>query len=274
MSRGARCRALVGGLGQRLLVPYEEQPPAPGSQLGLPPCCWPPPLSAACCRHLSFSPLRPPPACLPARPPPALGPGAREGKNEGGREAGRRAGRRKGGRQRERETGGRGIGGGGDCIGRGWGTREENADEEKALHWTEGPPLRATSSTTPCHRPAQAALGHRSQGDERLGDLKKARLLVGEGYGDEETCRGTARQLSRPTEVRQDPQNPQGQGQGKSLEKRKEGPLKQGSRPQRQAKDLGDRAAVDPESPCEDGDRPMRTESLPPLAWEHGSGPW
>lgn len=31
----------------------------------------------------------------------------------------------------------------------------------------------ATASTTPCHRPAQAVFGHRSQGDERQGDLRR-----------------------------------------------------------------------------------------------------
>lgn len=38
-------------------------------------------------------------------------------------------------------------------------------------------------------------------------------------------------------------------------------------------KDLGDRAAVDPESLCEDGERPMGTES-PPQGWGvvHGDG--
>lgn len=58
------------------------------------------------------------------------------------REAGRRAGWRKGGREAGRKRGGRGVkGGGASRIGRSWGPLEENADEEKALLWMEGPPL-------------------------------------------------------------------------------------------------------------------------------------
>jgi hypothetical protein len=73
-----------------------------------------------CChRHRSFSPLRPPPACLPARPCWVLerrGWGERDGE----REAVRRAGRRKGGRLAKSKEGGMSEGGG-DRIGRGWG---------------------------------------------------------------------------------------------------------------------------------------------------------
>lgn len=55
------------------------------------------------------------------------------------REAGRRAGWREGGRQAEREEGGESEEGEPVLVGVG-GPLEENADEEKALHWMEGPP--------------------------------------------------------------------------------------------------------------------------------------
>lgn len=70
--------------------------------------------------------------------------------------------------------------------------------------------------------------------------------------------------------------NPKRSKTGKSPETR-ERPLRQGSRPQRQAKNLGDRAAVDPESHRESGERTMGTESPVPLSWGlvHGDRrPW
>lgn len=163
---GARCRALVGGPGHGLLVPCEEQPLAPGPQTGLPLCCRLPPLPAA---TTSPSPLRGRrlPACPPARCPPALGPGAG---GEEMREGGWEEGRQEGGRQAER--GGRGFGGGGACIGRGWGpARRMLMRGRRCIGWRAHP--RATPSTTRCHRPAQAALGHRSRGDERQEDLRR-----------------------------------------------------------------------------------------------------
>lgn len=56
------------------------------------------------------------------------------------REAGRRAGWRKGGRQAEREEGGESEEGEPVVLVGVGGPLEENADEEKALPWMEGPP--------------------------------------------------------------------------------------------------------------------------------------
>lgn len=92
------------------------------------------------------------------------------------REAGRRAGWRKGGRQAEREEGGESEEGELVVLAGIGGPLEENADEEKALHWMEGPPP-AHPSTTPCRRPAPAALGHGQPlgtgAGERWGDLMR-----------------------------------------------------------------------------------------------------
>lgn len=132
---GARCRALVGGPGHGLLVPCEEQPLAPGPQMGLPLCCRLPPLPAA---TTSPSPLRGRrlPARPPARCPPALGLGAGgEEMREGGRLGGRQARGREAGRERRE-----GIRRRGSLYWSGLGAREKNADEGKALHWMEGPP--------------------------------------------------------------------------------------------------------------------------------------
>ena len=172
-------------------------------------------------------------ACLPAcRPRWVLERrGAGGERRERGRETGRRAGRRKGGSQaeidreedgergRDRREGSRGRG---SPLVRLGGPREENADEGKALHWTEGPPL---GPPPPPHHatalPGQP-LGtgaHRRQrlkGRETWGEGHAA---GGEGYGDEEKCRERARQPSRATEVDQGPQSPQGQGQEEAQRK-------------------------------------------------------
>lgn len=209
---GARCRALVGGPGHRLLVPCEVQPPASIPQLGLPPCCWPPPLPAAATSP--FGGRRRLPACLPARLPARRprwvldrGGGREKREREGGWEEGGRAGGREAGRKRR----GRGVGGGGTRIGRGWGHREENADEEKALHWMEDPPPGHPLYHTmppPCPGSPWAQETERREAGR---PEEKAMLLGAEGY----------REPSRPREVGQGPQTPKGQRQGKAQRQEK-----------------------------------------------------
>lgn len=102
----------------------------------------------------------------------------------------------------------------------------------------------ATPSTTmppPCPR---------AHGDERQGDLRRRPWSWGggEGYRDEEKCRGKARQPSKLTEVGQGPQTPQGQEQGKSPDKKEKSLWRHGSRPET-ATDLRDEGSWWTESP-------------------------
>lgn len=203
---------MVGGPGHRLLVPCEVQPPASIPQLGLPPCCWPPPLPAAATSPFGGRRRLPacPPARLPARRPRWVldrGGGREKREREGGWEEGGRAGGREAGRKRR----GRGVGGGGTRIGRGWGHREENADEEKALHWMEDPPPGHPLYHTmppPCPGSPWAQETERREAGR---PEEKAMLLGAEGY----------REPSRPREVGQGPQTPKGQRQGKAQRQEK-----------------------------------------------------
>lgn len=173
--------------------------------------------TTARCRHLSLR-RPPPPACLPACPPARLparrprwvldrGGGREKREREGGWEEGGRAGGREAGRKRR----GRGVGGGGTRIGRGWGHREENADEEKALHWMEDPPPGHPLYHTmppPCPGSPWAQETERREAGR---PEEKAMLLGAEGY----------REPSRPREVGQGPQTPKGQRQGKAQRQEK-----------------------------------------------------
>lgn len=163
----------VQGLGGRAWPPTPG--PLRGSAAGFyspAPCCWPPPLPAAATSP--FGGRR----RLPARPP-ACPPAARAGswievgeeRRERGREAGRRAGGQEEGRQAEREEGGESEEGEPVLVGAGGTARRMLMRRRRCIGWRTHP--QATPSTTPCHRPAQAARGHRRQREERQGDLRR-----------------------------------------------------------------------------------------------------
>lgn len=292
---GARCRASVGGPGHGLLVPCEVQPPALGPQLGLPPCCWPPPPPPP--PPTPPPPPPPPPlppprllpseaaACLPARPlpaarrpPPALGPGARGAGGRERREGGREEGGQEEGRAAGGERGGRGVGGEGELVlvGAGGPARRMLMRGRRCIGRRAHP--RATPSTT---MPPPCPGAH---GDERQGELRRRPWSWwGEGYRDEEKCRGIARRPAKLTEVGQGPQTPQGQGQGKAQKKERKAHGNMGA-DQRQLRtsETDEGSWWTQRAPQEDGERPMGTESTPqtwgvvhgdrrrPQKWEQG----
>lgn len=169
----------VQGLGGRAWPPTPD--PLRGSAAGFYSPAGPASLllaaTTARCRHLSLR-RPPPPACLPACPP-ACPPAARAGswievgeeRRERGREAGRRAGGQEEGRQAEREEGGESEEGEPVLVGAGGTARRMLMRRRRCIGWRTHP--QATPSTTPCHRPAQAARGHRRQREERQGDLRR-----------------------------------------------------------------------------------------------------
>lgn len=87
--------------------------------------------------------------------------------------------------------------------------------------------------------------------------------LGGEGHRDEGKCRGEARRPSKSPEVGPGPPTPQGHGQGEKPRKKRKayGDMRAAQRRQRTSETRA--AGGHRESPQEDGERPMGTESTP-----------
>lgn len=180
------------------------------------------------------------------------------------REAGRRAGWRKGGRQAEREEGGESEEGESVILVGVGGPLEENADEEKALPWMEGPP--PGHPPPPHHATALPRQPLGTGADERWGDLMRRPRC----WGRELT--GMKKYEKKQKKSPQDPRSRAGvhkphkdKDRGKPREKRKR-PTETRKQTTETSKGLQRQGSCGAESPWDDGERPMGTES-PPQGW-------